>query len=107
MSLRVFRDRLFSELAKRIEESNYNDKFTEGINHAVSMLDDYMQEHLPEDPDEVIKKARKLHCNDDCNIDDDAEFSCTDSGCWVSAWVYVSYGEVDEESEDPGTGHAR
>ena len=101
MSLQVFRDRLFSELVKRIEGSNgNNDKFVEGINHAVAMLDDYIQENLPDDPDEMIKKARDEFANDDCNIDEDAEFSCTDSGCWVSAWVYVDY--ECEENQDSG-----
>lgn len=53
------------------------------------------------DRDEAIELARAVYADGDINIDDDAEISEAEdgSGCWVSAWVWVSASEATSEPE--------
>lgn len=47
--------------------------------------------------------AEAQHCNDECEIDDDAGTSRADTGTWVQAWVWVPYPDCkacDGEGED-------
>lgn len=46
-------------------------------------------ENRPPATPEQIDRARKLHCSDDINVDDDAVVSVADEGVWVQAWVWV------------------
>lgn len=43
-----------------------------------------------------IHQARQEYCNDELEIDDNAIVSVGDEGCWVSAWVYVSFPDETE-----------
>lgn len=98
MSLQVFRDRLFAELKERVEkQSSGNCPFIDGLNHAVAKLDDYINEFTPDNSEELIRIARDLYGNDECEIDNDCEFSENDEGCWVGAWVFVSHEDVKQD----------
>jgi hypothetical protein len=50
-----------------------------------------IQQGSPAEAQSLIEKARGLYESDDgdLEIDDDARFSSSDGGCWVSAWVWV------------------
>jgi hypothetical protein len=37
----------------------------------------------------LIEEARDIHGNDDIEIDDDANLSRGDDGCWVQGWLWV------------------
>jgi hypothetical protein len=46
-----------------------------------------------------IEVARSIYQNDDIEIDDDAKLSDVDGeGAWVSAWVWVAKGEVEDNA---------
>jgi hypothetical protein len=52
---------------------------------------------------ELVQAARDEYQNEDIEVDDDATTSRTDTGTWVSAWVWVPDDEDDEEDEDDET----
>ena len=47
-----------------------------------------------------LEIARATHVTDELEIDDNASTSRGDDGVWVSAWVYVSNEELDEDGSD-------
>jgi hypothetical protein len=64
-----------------------------------------LQETRPED-EIFISKARELYASDETEIDDDPAVSHGDCGCWVAAWVFVSFDDVEACEECraiPGT----
>lgn len=47
--------------------------------------------------DEAVSAARNTYTDDDIEIDDNPKTSRTDNGCWVQAWLWVPYPQLDEE----------
>lgn len=47
---------------------------------------------------EVLRVARETYVRSgEVEIDNDADMSYADDGCWVSAWVWVPYEEENDE----------
>lgn len=44
--------------------------------------------------DDLIERARALHCTDEINVDFGAKISAADEGTWVQGWLWVP----DEEA---------
>lgn len=64
----------------------------------LSLMDDGDDEL---DYGDIVDTARDLYCDSSCDveIDDHPLFSETDDGCWVSAWVWVSYNDEEDDDE--------
>lgn len=48
------------------------------------------------DHDGAIDAARSNYCDDECEIDDKPLLSIADDGVWVSAWVWVYTGDMED-----------
>lgn len=96
MSLQVFRDRLARRLAEYQQNCLY-DRLVEGMEDALNTLNEYINEFTPDDSEELIRIARQEYGNNECEIDNDCEFSENDEGCWVGAWVFVSHEDVRQD----------
>lgn len=103
MSLQVFRDSLARRLAE-CQQDNSCDRFVDGMEESLKMLNEYIAEQChPGDSffSEAIELARWRIAVDevegeDLQVDDDAEFSETDTGQWVSAWLFLSNEDIEE-----------
>ena len=60
----------------------------------VAVLDEQDDIDHPENRDWLLEKAREDYCNDEINVDDDAQLSPGDpNGCWVQGWLFIYFEE--------------
>lgn len=74
-------------------------------NAPLDSLRKYLDEEMETDKEcasRRIAAARAKYTDSDCDIDvdDDAAFSETDNGVWVSGWLWVTYEEAGESCHD-------
>lgn len=115
MSLQVFSERLRQKIISTNQERGPGSVDVKGLLEAERLLNDYIQEQChPNDEHfrDAISLARLAIRNDEVErdelqVDDDAEFSETDDGVWVGAWIYLANEDIEAFRKAKGKGRQR
>jgi len=60
------------------------------------------QEYSESRRDFLLSAAREEYASDEINIDEDAELSEADDGCWVQGWLWVYTGDDGDDLDADG-----